>query len=282
MLSLFFNIEIWYIIDGDFMKYGEFQFKKKYGQNFLVNDNIPKKIVDYSNILDDSLVIEIGPGAGALTKILATRAKWVLAYEIDTSLDDVLSDNLIGFDNVDVIYDDFLKRDVVQDIKKYNYKHLYVIANLPYYITTPIITKFIYDEIDVERIVIMVQKEVGERFSAKPKTKNYGSITVFLNYYFDIQKLFDVSRNCFMPKPNVDSVIIALNKKKEKMVLNNKKLFFDIVKDSFQFKRKTLRNNLKKYDLDKIQEILIKHNYSLGSRAEEFPLEVFVDISNNL
>ena len=269
-------------MNGDFMKYGEFQFKKKYGQNFLVNDNIPKKIVDYSNILDDSLVIEIGPGAGALTKILATRAKWVLAYEIDTSLDDVLSDNLIGFDNVDVIYDDFLKRDVVQDLKKYNYKHLYVIANLPYYITTPIITKFIYDEIDVERIVIMVQKEVGERFNAKPKTKNYGSITVFLNYYFDIQKLFDVSRNCFMPKPNVDSVIIALNKKKEKMVLNNKKLFFDIVKDSFQFKRKTLRNNLKKYDLDKIQEILIKHNYSLGSRAEELPLEVFVDISNNL
>lgn len=267
---------------GDFMKSNNFEFKKKFGQNFLTNDTIPNKIVSSSNIKKDSLVIEIGPGAGALTKILATKAKQVLAYEIDTSLEDILAENLLGYNNVEIIFDDFLNRDVSQDIKKYDYKYLYVIANLPYYITTPIITKFIYDEIDVERIVIMVQKEVGERFSAKPKTKDYGSITVFLNYYFDIKKLFNVSRNCFMPKPNVDSVIIALDKKYKKENLNNKELFFRLVRDSFQFKRKTLRNNLKKYDLQKIEEVLLKYNFTLNTRAEELPIEVFIDISNNL
>lgn len=267
---------------GDFMKSNNFEFKKKFGQNFLTNDTIPNKIVSSSNIKEDSLVIEIGPGAGALTKILATKAKQVLAYEIDTSLEDILAENLLGYNNVEIIFDDFLNRDVSQDIKKYDYKYLYVIANLPYYITTPIITKFIYEEIDVERIVIMVQKEVGERFSAKPKTKDYGSITVFLNYYFDIKKLFNVSRNCFMPKPNVDSVIIALDKKYKKENLNNKELFFRLVRDSFQFKRKTLRNNLKKYDLQKIEEVLLKYNFTLNTRAEELPIEVFIDISNNL
>ena len=267
---------------GDFMKLNNFEFKKKFGQNFLTNDTIPNKIVSSSNIKEDSLVIEIGPGAGALTKILATKAKQVLAYEIDTSLEDILAENLLGYNNVEIIFDDFLNRDVSQDIKKYDYKYLYVIANLPYYITTPIITKFIYDEIDVERIVIMVQKEVGERFSAKPKTKDYGSITVFLNYYFDIKKLFNVSRNCFMPKPNVDSVIIALDKKYKRKKLNNKELFFRLVRDSFQFKRKTLRNNLKKYDLQKIEEVLLKYNFTLNTRAEELPIEAFIDISNNL
>lgn len=264
------------------MQVNNFNFKKKYGQNFLKDDSIPNKIVDYSKIPDNSLVLEIGPGAGALTKKLVLKAKNVLAYEIDTSLKETLDNLADTYDNLDIIFDDFLNRNVLFDIKDYKYEHLYVIANLPYYITTPIIMKFIEDSIPVQRLVVMVQKEVGERFSAKPKNKDYGSITVFLNYYFNIKKLFDVSRNCFIPKPNVDSVIIALDRRDNIPSLKNKELFFKLVRDSFQFKRKTLRNNLKNYDLDKVLEALEKYGYDLNVRAEELPLEVFVDISNNL
>ena len=264
------------------MQEKNFNFKKKYGQNFLRDDSIPNKILEYSNIPDDCLVIEIGPGAGALTKKLVLKAKNVLAYEIDVSLKENLDDLLESYDNLDIIFDDFLNRNVSLDIKNYNYKHLYVIANLPYYITTPIIMKFIEDGLDVERLVVMVQKEVGERFSSKPKNKDYGSITVFLNYYFNIKKLFDVSRNCFIPKPNVDSVILALDKRNDVPNVINKDLFFKLVRDSFQFKRKTLRNNLKSYDLNNIEKTLNNYDYDLNVRAEELPLEVFVDISNNL
>lgn len=260
----------------------DFNFKKKLGQNFLKDDSIPKKIVECANILEDSLVIEVGPGAGALTKFLVKKAKQVLCYEIDTSLEEVLDKELVKYNNVDIIYDDFLDRDIKKDIEKYDYKNLFVVANLPYYITTPIITKLIEDGAEVEKIVVMIQKEVADRFCAKPKSREYGSITVFLNYYFEIKKEFLVSRNCFVPKPNVDSVVISLNKKKERLAVKNKELFFKLVRDSFHFKRKTLKNNLKNYDLVKIQKVLKKFNLDLNVRAEELPLEVFVDISNNL
>ena len=256
--------------------------KKKYGQNFLNDDSIPRKIVEAANILDDTLVIEIGPGAGALTKFLATRAKQVLAYEIDDSLEEILDTNLIGLDNVCVIYDDFLKRDILKDLSNYSYSHLYVVANLPYYITTPIITGLVESGLDIEKIVVMIQKEVADRYAARVGTREYGSITVFLNYYYDIKKEFLVSRNCFVPKPNVDSIIISLNRKKNLLPLNNEKLFFELVRDSFRFKRKTLRNNLKGYNLVKIEEVLSKYHLDLSVRAEQLPLDVFVDISNNL
>lgn len=260
----------------------DFNFKKKFGQNFLKDDSIPRKIVECANILEDSLVIEIGPGAGALTKFLVKKAKQVVCYEIDTSLEEILDRELLEYDNVDIIYDDFLNRDIKRDLERYDYKNLFVVANLPYYITTPIITKLVEDGIDVEKIVVMIQKEVADRFGAKPKSRDYGSITVFLNYYFDIKKEFLVSRNCFVPKPNVDSIVISLNKKKERLDVKNKELFFKLVRDSFHFKRKTLRNNLKAYDLVKIGKVLEKYNLDLSVRAEELPLEVFVDISNNL
>lgn len=264
------------------MKQEQFNFKKKYGQNFLKDDSIPRKIVEAANILDDTLVIEIGPGAGALTKFLATRAKQVLAYEIDDSLEEILDTNLIGLDNVCVIYDDFLKRDILKDLSNYYYSHLYVVANLPYYITTPIITGLVESGLDIEKIVVMIQKEVADRYAARVGTREYGSITVFLNYYYDIKKEFLVSRNCFVPKPNVDSIIISLNRKKDLLPLNNEKLFFELVRDSFRFKRKTLRNNLKGYNLVKIEEVLSKYHLDLSVRAEQLPLDVFVDISNNL
>lgn len=264
------------------MNKNDFNFKKKFGQNFLTDSTIPKKIVDTADILEDSLVIEIGPGAGALTKFLSTKAKQVLCYEIDETLENILDQELLGLNNVSVIFDDFLKRDIRKDLEKYEYSHLYVVANLPYYITTPIITRLVEEEIGVEKIVVMIQKEVADRFCAKPGTKEYGSITVFLSYFFDLKKEFLVSRNLFIPKPNVDSIVISLTKKKNQLVLKDSELFFKLVRDSFRFKRKTLRNNLKGYDLQKIEDILKKYHFDLTVRAENLSLETFVDISNNL
>lgn len=260
----------------------DFNFKKKYGQNFLRDNSIPRKIVDVSKIPDNTLVIEIGPGAGALTKELAKVAKQVLCYEIDESLEDILDQALLEYTNVSVIYDDFLKRNVLEDLNNYDYEHLYVIANLPYYVTTPIITQLVTSNLEIEKIVVMVQKEVADRFCAKPASREYGSITVFLNYYFDLKKEFLVSKNCFVPKPNIDSMIISLTRKKELLPLKDSTLFFNLIRDSFRFKRKTLRNNLKGYALKEIEQTLKNYHFDLSVRAEELPLEVFVDISNNL
>ena len=254
-------------------------FKKKFGQNFLKDENIIKKIISTSTVEKNSLIIEIGPGSGMLTKELDKVSK-VLAYEIDTDLEERLKQ--LNLKNTTIIFEDFLKRDIKEDLKKYSYKKLYIIANLPYYITTPILTKLIEEKIDIDKIVIMVQKEVGDRFTSLPKTKDYGSITVFLNYYFDIKKEFIVSRNCFIPSPNVDSIIISLTKKKSRTIAQNEENFFKLIRDSFQFKRKTIKNNLKAYDLTKVEQILNKHNLTLTTRAEEIPLDIFIDISNNL
>ena len=157
-----------------------------------------------------------------------------------------------------------------------------VVANLPYYITTPIITKFIEEQIDVEKIIVMVQNEVADRFSAKTGTKSYNSLTIFLNYYFDIKKAFVVSRNVFYPKPNVDSAVVTFTKKRNTLKVDNEKLFFKLVRDAFCQKRKTLKNNLKAYDLDKIDEVLKKYNKNITFRAENITMDEFMDIVNNL
>ena len=169
----------------------------------------------------------------------------------------------------------------MDDIKDLDYKKIFVVANLPYYITTPIITKFIEDKIPVDKIVVMVQKEVGDRFNAKVNTKEYNSLTVYLNYYFDIKKLLDVSRNCFVPKPNVDSVIIEF-KKHNKYKANNEELFFKLVRDAFKYKRKNIRNNLKNYPQEKLENILKSINLDLNSRAENITLEQFIYICNKI
>ena len=259
-----------------------FNLKKMFGQNFIIDENIINNIISSANIDKDTLVIEIGPGAGSLTYKLSQYSKNVLCYEIDTTLKELLEDNLKDCNNVDIIFKDFLKANVLEDIKKYSYKKLYVVANLPYYITTPIIIKFIEDNIQVDKIVVMVQKEVGDRFKAKPNTKEYNSLSIYLNYYFDVKKLLDISKNVFIPKPNVDSIVVEFTKKQNKFELKNEKLFFNLVKDSFTQKRKTIKNILKKYNLEKIEEVLKKYNFDLSVRAEQLPIEVFVDISNNL
>ena len=260
----------------------DFRFKKAYGQNFINDNHIIKNIVKETKIEPDSLVIEIGPGAGILTRELAKNSKNVLAYEIDTRLEDILDENLAECQNVQIIFDDFLRRDIKSDILNYKYSNLYVVANIPYYITTPIINKIIDSKLPFKKITLMVQKEVGERFTAKVKTRDYSSISVFLNYYFDIQKLFLVSRNSFTPKPNVDSVVIALCAKEKKLYVDNENIFFKLIKDAFRFKRKNLRNNLKNYNLIIIEKVLEKYQMNLTNRAEELSLDIFVDLANAL
>lgn len=278
---------------GDFMQYSpkkmqelldenNFKLKKQFGQNFIVDENIINSIINKANIDKDTLVIEIGPGAGSLTYKLATSAKDVLCYEIDESVCDILNSNLSEFNNVNIIFKDFLTANVKEDIKKYEYKKLYVVANLPYYITTPIIIKLIEDEIPIDKLVVMVQKEVGNRFKAEPKSKDYGSLSVFINYYFDVKKILDVSRNVFIPKPNVDSIVVEFTKKVNKLEVINEEIFFKLIKDSFKQKRKTLRNNLKDYPLDKIENVLARHNLDLSVRAEALPIEIFVELANEI
>ena len=255
----------------------KFRFKKKFGQNFINDENILKKIVNSVEINKDTLVIEIGCGAGALTKQIKEKTNKFVGYEIDNSL----KETLMKIDN-NIIFDDFLKRNIKEDIKNYEYKNLYIVSNLPYYITTPIITKIINDKIDVDKMVIMVQKEVGERFMAKPKTKEYNSLTIYLNYYFNIYKLFNVSRAVFTPVPNVDSVVMCLEKKEKPNNLENEEIFFKLVKDSFVQKRKTLKNNLKGYNFEEISKILKINGYEDNVRAEYLPIEMFINISNSI
>lgn len=256
-----------------------FKFKKKYGQNFLKEKSIVNKIVEKSNIDNNTLVIEIGPGSGELTSVLSKKAKNVISFEIDETLKDTLNNNLKDTNNVQIIYKDFLKIDLNDYIKEYNYEKLYVVANLPYYITTPIINKIIDSKVKIDKLVIMVQKEVGERFSAKPNSKEYGSITVFLNYYFYINKIIDVPRKCFIPQPNVDSVVLELIRKDNNYDVNEE-ILFKLIKDSFQMKRKNLNNNLKKYE--NIKEIFEKLGLSLTKRAEELTLKDFINIANKI
>ena len=259
-----------------------FSLKKKFGQNFIVDENIIDAIINKSGVDKNTLVIEIGPGAGSLTYKLALSSGNVLCYEIDTTLKELLQENISECNNVEIIYKDFLQANIKEDLKKYDYDKIFVVANLPYYITTPIIVKIIEDNIPVDKLVVMVQKEVGDRFKAVPGSKDYGSLSVFLNYYFDVKKLMDVSCNVFLPKPNVDSIVVEFKKKENLLELKDRELFFKLIRDSFSQKRKTIRNNLKGYNLEVVETVLNKYGYNLTVRAEQLPLEIFVNLANSL
>ena len=266
----------------NFMEKYDVKFKKKFGQNFLKDTNIVRRIVDVSGVDGNSLVIEVGPGGAILTKELASHAKNVLAYEIDRDLMDELSIRLQDYDNVDILFQDFLDATIESDVQQYTYEHLYFVSNVPYYITTPILLKLIQSGLRFEKIVMMVQKEVGDRFTSSSGSREYGSITVLLNYFYDVKKEFFVSRKQFIPEPNVDSVIISFTEKKEKLPLNDFSFFERILKESFQFKRKTIKNNLKKYDLKVVNDVLSQYGYDLNVRAEMLDVEVFVALANAL
>lgn len=259
---------------------GEFKHKHSLGQNFLKDKGVLAKIIDSVDVKEDDLILEVGPGQGALTRYLKLFHANLRCFEVDTRVQKYL--NEYEDDKTKVIFNDFLKVNLEEEIKDISYKDLYVIANLPYYITTPIIEKMISSNLEVKAMVLMVQNEVADRLSAKVGTKDYGAITVFLNYYYDVEKLFFVSRKAFEPIPNVDSAVIKLSKKDKKYEVKNERLFFKLIKDSFAMKRKNIRNNLRNYDLDKIAAVLLNYGLDLTVRAEAISLECFIDIANVL
>ncbi len=255
-----------------------FDYKKSLGQNFLQDKNIIHKISESINPTEEDLIVEIGPGAGALTKELIKKNCDVICFEIDTRLKEILE--AIEYDRLKIVFNDFLKVNLKEYIDEEKYKHIYFVGNLPYYITTAIINKII-EESDPYEITVMVQKEVGDRFMSKPNSRDYGSLSVFLQYNFDVTKVVNVNKRCFEPVPKVDSVVVKLSKNK-KYPANNEEKFYKLVKDSFTQKRKNIRNNLRNYDLTKIEEVLKKYSKDLTARAESLTVEQFVEISNNL
>ena len=259
---------------------GEFKHKHSLGQNFLKDKSVLTKIIDSVDVKEDDLIIEVGPGHGALTKYLKLFHANLRCYEVDERVKPYLEKFLD--EKTKVIFNDFLKVNLEDDLKDINYNDLYVIANLPYYITTPIIEKMIESPLNVKAMVLMVQNEVADRLSAKSGSKDYGAISVYLNYYYKVEKLFFVSRKAFDPVPGVDSAVIKLEKKEKELELIDKDKFFRLVRDSFMMKRKNLRNNLRSYDLDKINNVLNSYGLDISSRAEQVPLECFVDIANEI
>lgn len=250
--------------------------KKSLGQNFLIDNVIIKKIVDEVSACDDDLIIEIGPGKGALTSKLKDKGCNVIAYELDTDLKPILSK--LESDKLHVIYGDFLKSNIYEDIKNINYNNLYIVGNLPYYITTPIIEHIIDEKLKFKKFTIMIQKEVADRFMASEGSKDYGYITLVLKYYFEIEKVCDVSKYAFNPVPKVESAVISFVPRKEKPLVNVKK-YFNFLKCAFKQKRKNIKNNLNGYyDLDIVLQVLKKYNLDLSIRAEALSEEILLDI----
>ncbi|KOO42353.1 16S rRNA (adenine(1518)-N(6)/adenine(1519)-N(6))-dimethyltransferase RsmA [Priestia koreensis] len=227
-------------------KYG-FSFKKSLGQNFLIDTNILHRIVDHADITEETGVIEIGPGIGALTEQLAKRAKKVVAFEIDQRLLPILADTLSPYPNVKVIHQDILKADVQTVIKDefQECKDLMVVANLPYYVTTPILMKLLEEQLPLRGIVVMLQKEVADRIAAEPGNKSYGSLSIAIQYYTEAETVMIVPKTVFNPQPNVDSAVIRLIKRPEPPVkVKDEAFFFQVVRASFGQRRKTILNNL--------------------------------------
>ena len=268
-----------------------FSFKKSFGQNFLTDTNILQKIVDTAEIDDQVNVIEIGPGIGALTEFLAERAAQVMAFEIDHRLVPILADTLRDFDNVTVVNEDILKVDLAQHIQNFKNPDLpiKVVANLPYYITTPILMHLIESGIPFSEFVVMMQKEVADRISAKPNTKAYGSLSIAVQYYMTAKVAFIVPRTVFVPAPNVDSAILKMVRRPEPAVaVEDEKFFFKISKASFTHRRKTLWNNLTGYFgkteevKDKLTKALDQAGLSPSVRGEALGLEEFASLADAL
>ncbi|MBF9684937.1 16S rRNA (adenine(1518)-N(6)/adenine(1519)-N(6))-dimethyltransferase RsmA [Streptococcus pseudopneumoniae] len=268
-----------------------FTFKKSFGQNFLTDTNILQKIVDTAEIDDQVNVIEIGPGIGALTEFLAERAAQVMAFEIDHRLVPILVDTLRDFDNVTVVNEDILKVDLAQHIQNFKNPNLpiKVVANLPYYITTPILMHLIESGIPFSEFVVMMQKEVADRISAQPNTKAYGSLSIAVQYYMTAKVAFIVPRTVFVPAPNVDSAILKMVRRPEPAVaVEDESFFFKVSKASFTHRRKTLWNNLTGYFgkteevKDKLTKALDQAGLSPSVRGEALSLAEFASLADAL
>lgn len=268
-----------------------FTFKKSFGQNFLTDTNILQKIVDTAEIDKKVNVIEIGPGIGALTEFLAENAAEVMAFEIDDRLVPILADTLRDFDNVIVVNQDILKVDLSQYIAEFKNPDLpiKVVANLPYYITTPILMHLIESGIPFSEFVVMMQKEVADRISAQPNTKAYGSLSIAVQYYMTAKVAFIVPRIVFVPAPNVDSAILKMVRREQPAVeVQDEKFFFKVTKASFVHRRKTLWNNLTSYFgkseevKEKLENALAKANLVANVRGEALDLVAFARLSDAL
>ena len=259
----------------------QFKFNKKYGQNFIFDKNLLLAIIKDSQITKQDEILEIGPGAGTLTKIIAENSKKVVSYEIDENLREILSQNLSGVQNLKIIFADALKTDIKQIENNFsgNYK---IVANLPYYITTPLIFKFVEQTKKVDSITIMVQKEVAERLVAKQGTKDYGTITIMLDFYGNVKILRQVPRRMFVPAPNVDSAVVQIDMQKNKYNCDEQ-LFKKIVHSAFSMRRKTLVNNLSQglgLSKAKIEEMLTKANLPTSVRGEQLSTSQYVLLTN--
>ena len=264
-----------------------FAFQKKFGQNFLIDSNVLESIIRGAEITKDDFVLEIGPGIGTMTQYLCEAARQVVAVEIDKMLIPILEDTLSEYDNVEVINQDVLKVDIKSLAEeKNNGKPIKVVANLPYYITTPIIMGLFESGVPIDSITIMVQKEVADRMQTGPGSKDYGALSLAVQYYATAKVILNVSATCFMPRPNVDSAVIKLTRHKDPTVnVADEKLMFKIIRASFNQRRKTLVNGLKNSpELSFSKEQIVKAIEKIGKpetiRGEALTLEEFAELAN--
>ncbi|CAM5354516.1 MULTISPECIES: 16S rRNA (adenine(1518)-N(6)/adenine(1519)-N(6))-dimethyltransferase RsmA [Niallia] len=271
-------------------KYG-FSFKKSLGQNFLIDTNILRNIVDHAQLTEESGAIEVGPGIGALTEQLAKRSKKVVAYEIDQRLLPILKETLEPYPHAKIIHQDILKANVKEmlDTEFKDIKDIMLVANLPYYVTTPIIMKILEEKLPLRGIVVMLQKEVAERISAKPGTKEYGSLSIAIQYYTKPEVVMIVPKTVFVPQPNVDSAVIRLTiRETPSVVVKNEAFFFQITRASFAQRRKTILNNLSsqleggKEKKAEIIEALEQAEIEPSRRGESLSIEEFAKLSDIL
>ena len=261
-----------------------FVFQKRFGQNFLIDEHVLEKIIDSSGITKDDFILEIGPGIGTMTQYLAEAAREVAAVEIDSSLIPILKDTLKEWDNVTVINNDILKTDIKKIADEKNGgKPVKVVANLPYYITTPIIFALLEKRLPMERLVAMVQKEVAERMAAKPGSRDYGALSVAIQYYTEPEIAFIVPPTSFIPAPAVDSAVIVCKRRSEPPVkVCDEALFFRVVKAAFSLRRKMLSNSLKNMGINSEQcaQWLQRAGVDGKRRAETLSLEDFAALTN--
>lgn len=266
-----------------------FDFQKKFGQNFLIDSHVLEKIIDAANITKDDFVLEIGPGIGTMTQYLSEHAREVMAVEIDHNLIPILEDTLSGYDNVVVLNEDILKVDIGKIAEEKNQgRPIKVVANLPYYITTPIIMGLFEKDVPMDSLTVMVQKEVAQRMQAGPGTKDYGALSLAVQFYAQPYIVANVPPNCFMPRPKVGSAVIRLTRYKEMPVkVKNEKLMFSIIRASFNQRRKTLQNGINNssaldFSKEQVVEALIKMELSPTIRGEALSLEQFARLSDLL
>ncbi|MDD3704611.1 MAG: 16S rRNA (adenine(1518)-N(6)/adenine(1519)-N(6))-dimethyltransferase RsmA [Clostridiaceae bacterium] len=272
----------------DLMRKYDFKTAKKFGQNFLTDETILKTIIDCSELSKNDCVLEIGPGMGIMTQILCEKAGRVLAVEIDRKLISILRVSLFGYENVEIINDDILKLDLKKVLEeKFGDTPVKIVANLPYYITTPIIMKLLEEDINLKSITVMVQKEVGERICASPGGKDYGALTVAVQYRCIPRQILIVPPESFIPQPEVESMVVRLDSRdKPPVILKDEKLYFRVVKASFGQRRKTLLNALSAGNMGKtkeeLKEILLRNGIDEKRRGETLSLEEFAKIANDL